>query len=176
MPADYLMRAVNLQATLGMTQLERWERTRTHRGQLTAIYLDRLEKLGIDVAALNPDNGQPALLMVPVLVENKEQLLRKAMGKALPIGTWFDRAPAHINGRSAAVYNYTPGRCPHTERLISREIHLLTGPQVNQKHAEKAIGFLEQYAHLTDRSEATSCPEVQEADTRQLEITTSTDS
>lgn len=176
MPADYLMRAVNLQAALGMTQLERWERTRAHREQLTAFYLDRLKNLGIDVAALNPNSDRQALLMVPVLVENKEQLLRKAMGKALPVGTWFDRAPAHVNGRSAAVYDYTPGECPHTERLISREIHLLTGPQINRKQAEKAIGFLERYAHLANPSKAPSRPEVQEANARQVEIATSTDS
>jgi dTDP-4-amino-4,6-dideoxygalactose transaminase len=176
MPADYLSRGTNLQAVLGMAQLEKWERNRRHREQLTSFYLSRLERLGVDPSMLRLDGERPALLMVPVLVENKGQILRRAAGKGLPIGTWFDRPPAHIQEGSAPLYDYTPGQCPCTERLISKEIHLLTGPWVRQTHANKAIRFLERHACLADPSRASTCVDPARADMRRPAIPASSQS
>lgn len=167
MPADYLSRATNLQAILGMAALDRWEQNRRDRERLTSFYLERLEKLGVDTGTLRNGSGHPALLMVPVLVRNKRHLLRRAMGKGLPIGTWFDRLPAHVNTRCARVYDYVPGQCPYAEHLMSREIHLLTGPSVSEEQADKALRFLERYACLADSYRPPACVDLPEATTSQ---------
>jgi len=176
MPADYPSRATNLQAALGIAQLDRWERNRRHREQLTGFYLERLSGLGVDTGALHRGEGSPALLMVPVLVENRGQVLRGALGKGLPIGTWFDRPGAHVQTHSARLYDYTPGRCPYTEHLMSKEIHLLTGPWVSQAQADRAVRFLERHARLADPWEAPTRVDPPRASGRRPRIITSPES
>ncbi len=173
MPADYLSRATDLQAALGMAQLDRWEQNRRHREQVTRFYLERLETLGVDTGALLSGGGRPALLMVPVLVENKGQVLRGAMGKGLPIGTWFDRPAAHVQARSARSYDYTPGQCPETEYLMSKEIHLLTGPWVSRAQADRAVRFLERHARLADPRKAPTRVDAPKTETKRTRTLTS---
>lgn len=152
MPAGYLSRATNVHAALGMEQLRLWQENLRHRRRLTRFYLDRLAPLGVDVNALADDSGDPALLMVPLLVENKDEVLRRAAIGGLPIGTWFDRCPAHVQEETAHRYDYQPGQCPRSERLIAREIHLLTAPWVTERRAAKAIAFLEKHARFDSMS------------------------
>jgi perosamine synthetase len=150
MPADYLSRSSNFQASLGMEQLNHWRENCEHRRNITKYYMEKLASLGIDITPFKNEDNDPVLLMVPVLVNNKEEMLRRAVKSALPIGTWFDRIPAHINPESAHLYDYHPGQCPLTERLISKEIHLLTAPWVNEYQAKKAIEFIRRYAELSN--------------------------
>ena len=150
MPKDYLSRSSNFQASLGIEQLHRWREKCQHRRRLTKFYMERLASLGIDVGSFRQGDEEPVLLMVPVLVNNKEEVLKRAAKKSLPIGTWFDRSPAHINPESAHLYDYRPGQCPQAERLISKEIHLLTAPWVTEHQAERAIEFIRQYAEIYD--------------------------
>ena len=130
MPADYLSRSSNFQASLGMEQLHCWRENCEHRRRLTKYYMNQLASLDIDLTTFKNEDNDPILLMVPVLVNNKEEMLRRAVKRSLPIGTWFDRSPAHINPESSHLYDYQPGQCPWAERLISKEIHLLTAPWV----------------------------------------------
>jgi len=98
------------------------------------------------VDSLADEDGDPALVMVPLLVQNRDEVLRRAATRGLPIGTWFDRRPAHVRAETAHRYDYRPGQCPRAEHLISREIHLLTAPWVTERRAAKAIAFLEKHA------------------------------
>lgn len=149
MPADYLAGATNVQAILGLHQLRRWEDSVRHRRGLTAFYLDALSTLGVDVAPLMQGEGQPVLWAVPVLVENKKEILRRAAWTGVPIATWFDRIPAHIHPDTCERYGYRPGQCPRTEKLFPREIHLPTAPWVRFPLAEKAIDLLKQHARFS---------------------------
>jgi len=150
MPVDYLSRANNLQAALGIEQLSYWNQYYRHRQNLTRFYIEQLTSLGVDVSSLKKGNDEPALLMVPVLVENKKELLIRAAIKALPIGTWFDRCPAHLRKGSSELYDYRQRQCPCTENMISKEIHLLTASWVNEKRAGKAIEFIKRYAEFSN--------------------------
>lgn len=153
MPADYLSRSSNFQASLGIEQLRQWRENCRHRRRLTRFYIEQLASLGIDVSSFRQGNDDPVLLMVPVLVNNKEEMLRRAAKRSLPIGTWFDREPAHINPKSAHLYDYRPGQCPQAERLISKEIHLLTASWVTEHQAKKAIEFIRRYARFSDQED-----------------------
>lgn len=153
MPDDYLSSACNVHAAVGRGGLRRWEANQRHRLLLTRHYLERLASLGIDVDALQGQGSDNALLMVPILVTNKEEILRRIAGRALPIGTWFDRCPAHLNPETAHRYDYRPGQCPNAEFLVSKEIHLLTAPWVSLSHADRAVRFLAKHAHWADPME-----------------------
>jgi perosamine synthetase len=149
-PADYLSRANNLQAALGIEQLGYWNQYYRHRQNLTRFYIEQLTSLGVDVSSLKGGDDDPSLLMVPVLVDNKKELLRRAAARALPIGTWFDRCPAHIRKGNSDLYDYRQGQCPRNENMISKEIHLLTASWVNEKRAGRAIEFIKKYADFTN--------------------------
>ncbi|MEN6428928.1 MAG: DegT/DnrJ/EryC1/StrS family aminotransferase [Phycisphaerales bacterium] len=154
MPADYLSRATNVHAVLGMRQLLRWPRDCEHRRRLTQFYLEHLAVLGVDTRPLIEGDRAGALLMVPVLVEDKQDVLRRAAGRSLPIGTWFDRPPAHLRTQSAGVYDYVEGQCPRAEYLVSREVHLLTSPWVDLDQAKRAMDFLDRHAVLASPFES----------------------
>jgi len=148
MPTDYACGATNLQAILGLRQLGRWRRNVAHRRLLTEFYLQQLPALGADVRALGPAPGQ-ALWAVPLLVENKQEILSLAARCALPVATWFDVPPVHLAPATAERYDYRPGQCPRAERLIGLEIHLPTSPAVTLSQAEAALRFLHRHARFT---------------------------
>lgn len=148
MPAQYLAKASNCQAILGIEKLQQWNQNIRHRQMLTRFYIEQLSTLGVEVTALKMGGDDPVLLYVPVLIENKGELLKLAMRKGVPIACWFDRTPAHICPDSAYHYDYRPGQCPWAEELISKEVHLLTAPWVTLRQAEKAIRLIKRYAHL----------------------------
>ncbi|MFB0525765.1 MAG: DegT/DnrJ/EryC1/StrS family aminotransferase [Phycisphaerae bacterium] len=148
MPSDYLSRATTFQAVLGMAQLRDWDRNRWHRQHLTRFYIEELSRIGMNVSALLAGGADPILLYVPILVENKQEMLRRAARRALPIACWFDRTPAHICPETAYRYDYHPGQCPKAEKLILKEIHLLTAPWVTPRQAQRAIGLIKKYASL----------------------------
>lgn len=153
MPADYLSCAANFHAAVGTGELLRWRANLQHRRCLTKFYLGRLAARGVDLSAFANGDNDPVLLMVPLIVTNKEEVLRRAAARALPIGTWFDRCPAHLDRRTAHQYDYRPGQCPNAEYLVSKEVHLLTAPSVSLHQAERAVRFVEKYAHCANPPE-----------------------
>lgn len=148
-PEDYLAGATNVQAALGLEQLRRWPSNVDHRRQLTGFYLERLVSLGLDVGPLWGLADRPVLWTVPVLVENRSDLLARAARSGLPISTWFLSLPTHIDPTTAATYDYRSGECPRSERLFMREVHLLTAPWVSLRLADRAVEFLRRYARFS---------------------------
>jgi dTDP-4-amino-4,6-dideoxygalactose transaminase len=148
MPGDYAARATNVQAATGLARLGQWQANLEHRRRLTDFYLDRLPRLGVGIAALGAGD-HAALWTVPVLVENKSDVLARAGRAGLPISTWFDRIPAHVAAATAARYDYAPGQCPESERRFTREVHLLTAPSVDLTQAERALELLAKHARFS---------------------------
>jgi len=149
MPHGYLAGATNVQAMVGLEQLRRWPENVRHRRTLTRFYLEHLPALGVDVAPIKAGSEEPILWAVPLLVENKHEILTLAAKQGLPVATWFDRIPAHINPATADRYDYRPGQCPRSEQMFPREIHLLTAPWVTPHLAERTLQFLKRFAHFS---------------------------
>jgi dTDP-4-amino-4,6-dideoxygalactose transaminase len=154
MPADYLASGLNVQAALGLGELARWPANVEHRRRLTALYLSRLAAAGAGVWPPAPDDTP--LWAVPLLVENREEVLREASRAGLPMATWFDATPVHVAPATAARYDYRPGQCPRAERFFAREIHLVTGPAVSPARAEAAVDLLARRARLAPIGEGTA--------------------
>jgi len=146
MPADFLAPGLNVQAAVGLRELARWPANIEHRRRLTGLYLERLALAGVDVQRLASPGA--VLWTVPVLVENKDEILREAARAGLPIATWFDVPPVHLAPASAPRYDYRMGQCPQAERLFVREIHLVTGPAVTPARAEAAVALLARRARF----------------------------
>ena len=158
MPPSYPAAGLNVQADLGMRQLRQWPRNLHHRQRLTQFYLECLGDIGVDTSPLRVGCDEPTLWAIPLQVENKPELLRRAETRGLPIATWFDAIPAHVAPATAGQYDYRPGQCPRSERLFSREIHLSTAPSVTQAKSEAAVEFLREHAIFADwQLEETPC-------------------
>ena len=149
-PSGYLAGAVNVQATLGMEQLRRWNENVEHRRMLTEFYLESLPELGVDVSPMKVKVGKPVLWAIPLFVENVAEILRRAGRSGLPISTWFGTPPAHIVSPTAEKYDYHLGQCPRSEWMVTREIHLLTLPGVTIRQAEKAVRLLRKHSCISD--------------------------
>jgi dTDP-4-amino-4,6-dideoxygalactose transaminase len=154
MPADFLVPGLNVQASLGLRELARWPANVEHRRRLTALYLERLAQTEADLQPLAAAQGP--LWTVPLSVENREEVLREASAAGLPIATWFDVAPVHMVPATAAQYDYRVGQCPRAERLLAREVHLLTGPAVSPARAEAAVDLLARRARFASVAERTA--------------------
>ena len=140
MPANYLARAVATQAAAGLQQLRRWPANVEHRRKLTDIYRTGLREAGIDISSL----GSEPLWAVPVLVENKNELLHLAKRNRLAIATWFGRTPLHVTPGFADQLGYRIGSCPNSERRFATEVHLITAPWVSERGASGAVRMLTQ--------------------------------
>jgi perosamine synthetase len=149
-PSDYLAGAINVQAILGMQELNRWYENLEHRCMLTKLYLEHLPELGIDITPMKIGSDNPVLWAVPVFVENADEILSRAGKAGLPIASWFIRPPIHLTPPAAERYNYRMGQCPESEWMVTREIHLLTAPSVTLKQAEGAVKLIKQYARITN--------------------------
>lgn len=146
MPADYPRAGLNIQAALGMRQLRTWEDNIQQRCERTRFYLEHLAPMGVDLSPLRAGCDDPALWAVPLMVENKMELLEMAERAALPLATWFDTVPVHVAPETASRYDYQSGQCPRSERYFAREIHLLTSPSVTLKRAAGAMELLKKHA------------------------------
>jgi dTDP-4-amino-4,6-dideoxygalactose transaminase len=150
MPSDYLAGAINVQAVLGMQELDRWHENVEHRRMLTEFYLRSLPELGIDVTAMKAGSDRPVLWAIPLFVENVGEILIRAGKAGLPIASWFGPAPVHIVLPTAKYYDYCLGQCPRSEWMVVREIHLETSPKTALKQAEKAIELIKKYGRMVD--------------------------
>jgi dTDP-4-amino-4,6-dideoxygalactose transaminase len=150
MPSDYLAGAVNLQAVLGMKQLEQWFENVEHRRILTELYLGHLPELNVDVSGIKAGADDPALWAIPLFVENVDEILGRAGRAGLPIASWFGPPPVHIVPTTAKRLDYKMGQCPRSESMVAREIHFLTSPDVTLKYAEKAVKLIKKHARLMD--------------------------
>jgi perosamine synthetase len=145
MPDDYLGRGLNIQALAGNRNLRKWKSDYRHRQELTAYYLHELNLLGVKVKGTSESFAGP-MWVVPLEVGNKASILKTTLAKSLPIGTWFDRLPVHINPGTSANYGYIPGSCRNAETVFENEIHLITAPWVSEKRAKRAIALLKKKA------------------------------
>lgn len=149
-PSDYLSGAVNVQAVIGKKQLQQWDENVKHRRMLTEFYLRHLPELGIDIAPMKTGEEKPALWAVPLFVENVGQILNVAGRLGLPVASWFGPPPVHIVPATAKRLDYRIGWCPRSERMVAREVHLLTSPEVTVKQAGDAIKLIKQYGRIAN--------------------------
>jgi perosamine synthetase len=150
MPPNYPASAVNVQAVLGMEQLCRWRQNVEHRRMLTEFYLEHLPELGVDITPMKIGSDNPVLWAIPLFVENAGQILSRAGRLGLPVASWFGPPPVHIVPPTAKRLDYRIGRCPRSEWMVAREIHLLTSPEVTVKQAGDAIKLIKQYGRIAN--------------------------
>jgi perosamine synthetase len=111
-----------------------------HRRELAALYRTLFAAGGWPVAREDERNFS-IHLRYPLLVENRDELLKKARAAGVQLGDWFN-APLHPAASNAVAFGYRPGLCPHADRVTSQLINTPTGPHVSREKAEATAAFV----------------------------------
>jgi dTDP-4-amino-4,6-dideoxygalactose transaminase len=84
------------------------------------------------------------LYYFPVLVENKDELLRKARRKQIELIAWPIRTPIYPieNERNLPAYGYEPGACPVAENVAATLIGLPTHSKITAGHRRRIVNLL----------------------------------
>ena len=135
-PANYEQRFSNVQAVLGLRQLQRLEQNVRHRREIAGIYRGRLLEYGLAVPH-HPQKANPAYLRFPVWVADRAAVMRATAPYAV-LGTWFTSVLEEAV--SPAHGNYIMGACPQAEAAARHLVNLPTHPRVSRRDAESIIG------------------------------------
>lgn len=145
-PDKYLQRLGNAQALIGLRQLSRLDDNLKHRAETAARYYNGLAALGFKRPKI-PPQAEPAFVRYPVLVEDREAVVRKLAPWLVP-GTWFTSVLEEaISPYEAGAYS--PGSCPRAEMAAKHMINLPTHPRVSRKDADTIIEQLKTAAYAT---------------------------
>lgn len=143
MPVNYPKRMSKWQIKLIEKKLRDAKHDSKHRESIAALYSKSLKALGkMDFSP--PLNAKPVFLRYPVLVQNKEKVLRDARARRIEIGDWF-LSPLHPNRTGLENAGYEKGMCPVAESICERIINLPTHRHINQGEAERIFNFVRRY-------------------------------
>lgn len=144
MPPHYLTTMAPCQMHQARREMDRIEENIQHRVRLTAFYHAELPRIGFSPLSPPAADGSP-LLRYPVRVSNKEEVLAKASGAGVEIGSWFE-VPLHPAGTRMEDFGYRAGMCLEAEAASREVINLPTHRRVSMAAAERTIEFLRKEA------------------------------
>ncbi|MBT7066020.1 MAG: hypothetical protein HN919_06940 [Verrucomicrobia bacterium] len=144
MPAKYLSTMAACQIRRGIGELARIEANIRHRTDLTNYYDRELPPIGFTPLNITGAETFP-LLRYPLRVSNKAEVLRRAAGSGVEIGSWFE-IPLHPAGTHMEDFGYRQGMCPESERACRETINLPAHLGVSRRTADKVLTFLRRYA------------------------------
>ncbi len=140
-PKGYEKRMGAFQAKALKTAMAEVEANWAHRRYVTARYAEAIKRMGLQTITF-PEGTQPVMLRYPVLVSNKEKVLKEARRRRIEIGDWFV-SPLHPLTEGLEGLEYKWGECPVAESVARRVINLPTHPKVDDRTIARTCEFLE---------------------------------
>lgn len=144
-PEKYPVRLSNIQARIGLRQLEKIEANLKHRREVTTIYEDTLKSLGIGINKCNGYN--PAHIRYTFLVKDRQKLKEIFQNNQIDLGEWYNSV-IHPWGSSLEALYYQGGSCPVAEFVAEHCANLPTHPKVNKRDVGRIIRLLQQHSGL----------------------------
>lgn len=136
-PKDFPAAYPNALAKLLLVQLEKLERYTKQRKETVAVYMQALKtKKHITSPAFRSES---AYLRYPILVENPDELRKKAKRKGILLGNWYHHV-IDPDGVSLEKIGYVQGSCPKAEYAAARIINLPT--RISPDQAKRVIDSL----------------------------------
>ncbi len=139
MPDEYEKRMGGYQAEAGLAALGSIEDDIEHRRRIAEFYSSELGsgKAGVRI----PEGSEPVFLRYPVLVNDKDAVLKEARNRKAEVGSWFETVlhPAKNNLERAG---YIKGTCPVGEETARLVVNLPTHPRVRMRDAERSLSII----------------------------------
>lgn len=138
-PSIYEERLSNVQAALGLLQLERLEENLNHRNKIASLYEKGLIEMGYN-GPRSPESAEPSYVRYPVWVRDKEAAVNTLAGRIV-VGTWFTSVLEEA--LSPEYGEYESGSCPRAEEVARHLINLPTHARVAEGDAEALVAELQ---------------------------------
>jgi len=124
----------NALAILLLNQLKRFAKIQNQRKKMVNFYLKKLN----NVIRSTLHVTQP-LIRFPLLIQNRDQILKNLAKKGIFLGRWYD-SPIAPKGFPLERVGYRWGSCPVAEEVCQKIINLPTN--IKLKEAEKLVNTL----------------------------------
>jgi len=124
-PSDYPLRMSNMQARLGIKQLEQLTENLNHRRAIGSCYSVILNKE-------EDEDYSPSYVRYGLVVKDKRRFKQLWEDAGYSVGKWFKTPihPADINSNNVF---YKKGMCPNAEYISDHVVNLPTGLNVKKK-------------------------------------------
>ena len=142
MPDDYLALLPEVQWNVIDKLFNRLDDINDFQISATKTYLKILKKAGCNIDS--NEMSQHALIRFPILVKNKERLLKYFITNGVEIGTWFSH-PVSVKKDSKNIYGYISGSCKKAEFASNHMINLPTHNRLSFKDLKKICNLLKKY-------------------------------
>ena len=138
LPKDHDWLMGRFQQQFGIIQQKRAYLSIPNRCELASLYDQGLSREGFPVTRRTHET---TLLRYPVRVCNKLELLEKARCAQVELGSWFETPLHPISIANHALYGYTVGQCPNSERTAQQVVNLPMHKRVTIDEAERVLRF-----------------------------------
>lgn len=130
-PKEYPVRLSNIQAKIGLSQLENIDNNLNHRHKIARRYRDLLTRLNYEIPENNDKFFNPSYVRYWFLTERKEEFKEQFRGRGIELGEWFN-SPLHPKKDNLEALFYERGSCPVAEYITEHNLNLPTHPKINQ--------------------------------------------
>jgi perosamine synthetase len=145
MPEKYKKKMPKMQTEILMKGLKKLDELITHRNWVVSQYKKLLPEIGIRVQKLSSE-VESVYLRYPILVENKEEIIKKAKEEKIEIGDWYFTPIHPLKEKDWKFVNYQKGMCKIAEAICQKLVHLPTYEKLKEKEISKIVEFLKKYA------------------------------
>jgi len=159
-PKYFPKKLPNALAVLALNQFKKLEKFNTHRREIADFYFqelarergseersdegsynDELKNKNFELPPKFSDRSQ-IFLRFTIKHLNAHQIIKKAWGKNILIGDWYDKVIAPHDTKLDKM-RYKIGSCPKAEKLAQETFNLPTHINISFKDAKKIVDFLE---------------------------------
>lgn len=140
-PDKYPVKLSNIQARIGLMQLESIGKNIEHRRKIANIYRKSLEDTGVKFYEANDKLYEPVYIRYTILVKNRDNLRKIFQNNQVELGEWFNSV-IHPKSSSFESVHYELGSCPNAEDIIKHNVNLPTHLKVKKSGAMRCISIL----------------------------------
>jgi dTDP-4-amino-4,6-dideoxygalactose transaminase len=134
---------MDLQAAIGLHQLERVESNWRKRERIWNRYLEAFKDLPVTLPAPVPHGQRHAYHLFTLLVDKKktgisrDEFLDQMTGKAIGVGVHYLSLPEHPYYKE--TFGWQPEDCPHAMQIGRRTVSLPLSPGLTEKQVDRVI-------------------------------------
>jgi dTDP-4-amino-4,6-dideoxygalactose transaminase len=148
-PKYFPRKLPNALAILALNQFKKLERFNEHRREIADFYENELKntKLVLPLAK-SRENLTPTFMRYPILIQgDTDKILKEARKRKIYLDDGWRKTPIVPPDTDISKMKYTPGTCPHAEKLSKMILNLPTHINISKKDAEKIVDFLKNYGN-----------------------------
>lgn len=141
MPKKYPVKLSNIQARIGLMQLDNIGKNIKHRQKIAQIYRKLLKDLPVKLYESIDGLYKPVYIRYSLSVKNRDELREKFQNNQIELGEWFNSV-IHPKGSSFEHAYYKKGSCPIAEDTVNHNINLPTHLKIKESDARRIISVV----------------------------------